>query len=110
MSPRRRSSRRRNERLLRCAHGSGSAPRWSGTTGARDDATLFLQRDPSQGRVRLAWIVGDSNESAADESGELDEPVAARLEFSDGLQVGIDDAHDPLRGAGREPTGIRVEV
>src|SRR2546426_10922063 len=67
-------------------------------------AGLLLQRDPSQGRVRLARIIGNSNESAADESGELDATVAARREFSDLRQVRVDDALDTCLGARRGPS------
>src|SRR5947209_3835 len=53
----------------------------------RPERGLLFQGDPRERRVRLARVIGNPDEAAADEHSELDEPVAARLELSDGFQV-----------------------
>src|SRR3989442_4803465 len=77
---------------------------------SRDRNGLFFQGDPRQGRVRLAGVVRNPDETPADKDRELNEPIAARLELRDPLQLRIYDAHDPLRRAGREPSGVRIEM
>src|SRR2546430_6626218 len=76
----------------------------------RPERGLLFQGDPRERRVRLARVVGNPDKAAADEHGELDEPVAARLQLSDRLQVFVDDAHDSFRCARGKPSGIRIEM
>src|SRR3989475_8420703 len=76
----------------------------------RPERGLLFQGDPRERRVRLARVIGNPDEAAADEHSELDEPVAARLELSDGFQVCVHDAHDAFRGARGKPSRIRIEM
>src|SRR2546422_10604833 len=65
----------------------------------RPERGLLFQGDPRERRVRLARVIGNPVEAAADEQRELHEPVAARLELSDALPLCDHQAHASVRGA-----------
>src|SRR2546425_9823135 len=71
-------------------------------------AGLLLQRDPTQGLVRLARIIGNSNESAAEESGQLGHHIAPRLDIFGRLLVAVEEAPYALPGGSRKPTATSV--